>query len=120
MENPKNFETNGNYTEEVLVTRDFGQNPDGQMFGPGSVMETNVPMDCPSNFPNLGVETSLGSNPDGEMFGAPAPEKLGLVNQIQGWKSVSETMESRNFDSLTLQHDSEEGSLGPILPGREF
>jgi hypothetical protein len=116
----QNIETDGNYSEETLVTRDFGNDPNGNMFGQDAVIQTNVPMDCPSNFPNLGTETSFGSNPDGEMFGAPAPDKLGLVSQSEGWKSVSETDDVRSFDSLTLSHDAEEGTRGPILAGREF
>jgi hypothetical protein len=113
-----NQETDGNYAEEILQERDFGSSPNGAIFGQ-SVMETNAPYECQANAPNFGLETSFGSDPEGERFGAPAPDKLGMIEQSQSWKSVTETLDERAFGSLTLAHDSEEGTRGPILPGRE-
>jgi hypothetical protein len=108
---------NKNYNEDILQERDFGSDPNGNMFGQGgnpSVMNTNVPLDCCHEHPTLGIETSIGNDPSGEMFGMPAPDKDSLISGSSSWPSISEVEEERSFSSLTLQHTPEEGTRGEI------
>jgi hypothetical protein len=102
----QNNETGENYAEHILSESDFGVNSGGMV-----TPEKNAPMDCPDNYPNLGIETSFGSNPNGEMFGMSAPDKMNLSNYIPSRES--KVLDEKSFP-IELPHDTREGTRGDV------